>query len=554
MLGHRHRRGDLAHRRTRQLPRGRWVIAAAAAVAVAALAAGCGGGSEVSNGNADADVGTVPDAAKEVFAKAPYETARWSYRVEDLDSGDVSLERDGGVMAQTGSTAKLFTIASAYGTLGTDHEIKTPVYALGSRDGSTLDGELVLVGMGDPTLGGRGGTEGRVDFEALDAVYASTLPGTEATEDDPLAGLTQLAAEVKKSGLEAVSDVVVDDRLFDPFAAQGGTVVPIFVADNQVTITVTPTEPGQPAKAKLSPETDLYDIQVDVATVDGIGEPENPFSGKEIETEPDPDDPNKATVTGTIAADVDPTLTAFVVPDPAEFARALFIQELEAEGVEVGARATAENNETGLPKPGGYSKSDLAASYTSPPLSEFGRMILNTSYNDGANDVLCLLAIEAGSKTCTDGLSTIRELIDEAGIEKARVALVDGQGGDPASVTPEAIVAWVRWTTEQEWGETFEQSMPVLGVSGTLKEGEEDSPARGKVAAKPGTSVHPLPDSSELFVLTEGLAGFLDTDDGAKLFSVYTGGAVFPNGLQGVLDVGADVNAVAAAFQQAGGG
>ena len=56
--------------------------------------------------------------------------------MEDLETGEVSLAKDAGVMAQTGSTAKLFTIGSAYETFGPDHTITTPVYGLGSREGA----------------------------------------------------------------------------------------------------------------------------------------------------------------------------------------------------------------------------------------------------------------------------------------------------------------------------------------------------------------------------------------------------------------------------------
>ncbi|MBV9326248.1 MAG: hypothetical protein JO352_20995 [Chloroflexi bacterium] len=43
-------------------------------------------------------------------------------------------------------------------------------------------------------------------------------------------------------------------------------------------------------------------------------------------------------------------------------------------------------------------------------------MILTTSYNTGANAVLCLLAVHAGSTDCLDGLPVIRALTDRAGI------------------------------------------------------------------------------------------------------------------------------------------
>ena len=53
-----------------------------------------------------------------------------------------------------------------------------------------------------------------------------------------------------------------------------------------------------------------------------------------------------------------------------------------------------------------------------------------------------------------------------------------------------------------------------------------------------------------LFVTTQGLAGFIETDDGKQIFSVYVSGAVFDEILGGLFEVGADVADVAAAIQR----
>ena len=507
-------------------------LAAGAAAIALVLLGGCGGDSGEE----------APAAAQEIFDEEPYASARWGYRVEDLDGGDPSIAAGDDLMVGTGSSAKLFTLGTVYEDLGPRRRLETPVYE--------LDGDLVLVGSGDLALGGRNALEGRFDFEPIDKVYANEIPGAALPPGDPLAGLEDLARQVADAGIESVGDVRVDDRLFEPFEAQGGTVTPVFVNDNQVNVVMTPTRPGRPVEVETFPETDLFEIEVDVKTVPGEGEGDT--AGQQIQVEQDPDEPSSATISGSLERGAEPAVRALVVPDPAAFARALFIAELSEAGVEVEASADAPNRLDGLPDVDSYGDSAArkVAALSSPELGVLGTMILSTSYNDGANTMLCLLAVEAGSQTCTDGLTTINDLIAAAdGVDPAEVALLDGQGGDPASVTPRAMNAWLAWSQDRPWGPVLADGLPILGETGVLAVVGQDSPARGKVAAKTATSVHPLPPDGRIFVLSEGLAGFLETEEGRKVFSVYVSGGLFDD-FNGLFEVGEDVAAVAAAFQQ----
>lgn len=512
------------------------------------LLAGCGGDDERATEGAgsgrDARVGTVPDAALEVMDKDAYVNARWTYRVQDVGADEPTLAAADGVMVVLGSTTKLFTIGSLYEKLGPKHTISTPVYRVGD--------ELVLVAQGDIAMGGRGAIDGEFRSAPIDKVYANAIPGASVPKGDPLAGLRSLARQVADAGVENVADVKIDDRLFQPFdtgGTGGGAVTPIVVNDNQVDIVMTPTEPGQPVDVEIRPDPGLYDIAVDVKTVKGSGDGEG--AGQDLDLTPG-DDPNSLTVSGTLEAGADPAVRSFIPPDTARFARALFVEALERAGVAVAAAPGAPNDLGGLPAVDAYPKDDEVASLTSPPIEKLGSMILTTSYNQGADAMLCLIALADKSDDCLDGLKTVNGLVERAGIEPASVAIVDGHGSDPGSATPRAVNEWLQWTTERPWGDVLEAGLPVLGETGSLALSGTDSPARGKVAAKTGTSVHPIPPEGRLFVNTQGLAGFLDTADGKKVFAVYVNGGMFDDILPGLFAVGDDVADVAAAFQQHG--
>ena len=74
----------------------------------------------------------------------------------DSASGRVKRSLRGAEMFLPGSSAKLFSVSAVWKILGPDTRFTTPVYILGSRKGERVEGDLVLVGSGDLTLGGYG--------------------------------------------------------------------------------------------------------------------------------------------------------------------------------------------------------------------------------------------------------------------------------------------------------------------------------------------------------------------------------------------------------------
>ncbi|MPY92217.1 MAG: D-alanyl-D-alanine carboxypeptidase/D-alanyl-D-alanine-endopeptidase [Acidimicrobiia bacterium] len=454
-----------------------------------------------------------------------------------------------GEFVLTASTAKGFTVGSVYAELGTDATLTTPVYVTSPAVDGVVDGDLVMVASGDLAMGGRGAMSGRVDhtFNAttIDHVYGNVAPNAALVPDDPLAGLDDLAAQVAASGITQVGgDVTVDTRIWDTFEGQEGPVPSIYINDNILDITVTATEVGELASTGTRPETQAITVTSTVTTTDAS-------TPTALQVTPGPDDPTSVEVSGTIAAGTS-QLTIYRVPDAANWARTLFIEALARAGVGVTAAAVGPNDEATLPAKDSYPADQLVASLTSPPLSEFGSMILETSYNTGANALMCLMAASAGSEDCIDGLKTVHEKIDEAGLVADDIVLLDGQGADPASTTPEQMAGWMAWAQAQPWGPDFVAGQPVLGVSGSLASVGQDSPAKGKVAAKTGTSVAMDPTTGRLFYGVQGLAGYITTDQGRNLvFGLSMSGATYPDLATGLHDAGADVAGVAAAFQQA---
>jgi D-alanyl-D-alanine carboxypeptidase len=154
-------------------------------------------------------------AITRIMDRPQYANARWGLLQVDAGSGRVRQSLRGAEMFLPGSSAKLFSVSAVWKILGPDTRFTTPVHFLGSRKGGRVEGDLVLVGSGDLTLGGRTKPDGSVDWTNTDHGDANAIPGATLTAEAPLAGIKELARQVRASGItEVQGNVVIDDRLF----------------------------------------------------------------------------------------------------------------------------------------------------------------------------------------------------------------------------------------------------------------------------------------------------------------------------------------------------
>ncbi|MBO5444813.1 MAG: D-alanyl-D-alanine carboxypeptidase [Muribaculaceae bacterium] len=73
--------------------------------------------------------------------------------IQDLATGKTLVSHNAGKSLLPASVMKTVTIAALLSEEGTDRRFHTPVYLDGKVKGDVLDGDLVIVGSGDPTLG-----------------------------------------------------------------------------------------------------------------------------------------------------------------------------------------------------------------------------------------------------------------------------------------------------------------------------------------------------------------------------------------------------------------
>ncbi|MGC4907100.1 D-alanyl-D-alanine carboxypeptidase/D-alanyl-D-alanine endopeptidase [Streptomyces cyaneofuscatus] len=489
--------------------------------------------------------GRLDPRITEIMRKPDYPNAQWGLLQQDPESGRVVHSRFAEQFFIPGSVAKLFGTSGAWDTLGGDHRFRTPVYAVGERRGSTLDGDLGLVAQGDLTMGGRTRPDGTVDYTDLDHTYANDFPGATLTPQDPLAGIDQLAQQVRRSGITRVEgDVIVDDRLFRPEPVFDPTPTPLIINDNLIDLLTTPgARPGAPARLDWRPKVSPYRVTSTVRTV-APGKP----TDIEVTTS---GDGTRIQLSGTIAAGSAPALKVSPIADPAAFGRTALIEALGRAGVEVTAKPTGANPVGRLP--GSYEGRPRVALFTSPPYAQYAKLIFKVSHNLGGNLAICLMAVASGSKDCMDGFPVLAGFLDRAGVDRKQVQLLDGRGGNPVDrTTPKAVVQLLSYWHRTPEAAVFRNALPILGVDGLLADNCTDCPARGKVFAKTGAAVGLDALNNRLAVGAITIAGYLDKGNGRfdAFFAGVNGASTPTTDVNGVLDIADDLAMISAYLQE----
>jgi D-alanyl-D-alanine carboxypeptidase/D-alanyl-D-alanine-endopeptidase (penicillin-binding protein 4) len=482
-----------------------------------------------------------------VLKRPEYRNARWGILAVNSTTGKVVHELNSEELFAPASVTKLFSCAAAWFELGPDHRFETPVYYRGTLADGTLKGDLILVGKGDLTLGGRTDRSGKMAFSNDDHIYASaSSTGTAVTDTNPLAGLEDLAGQVKAAGINSVTgDVLVDERLFERARGSGSgpdVLSPVVVNDNIVDVIVSPaSKEGEPGTYRLRPQTPFLQIDVQVNTV---------AKGKRVNIVTHNLGSGRYTVRGQIPVGARPAVRICAVDDPGGFARALFIDALRRAGVEVKASVlrppTAE-----LPEEQSYAKLTRVAVLHSPPLSEAIKVTLKVSHNLYASTLPLLLAVKHGKRTLAEGMRLQGKALAKLGVTVGSISLESGAGGGNGDkVSPRVTVELLQALRKRPDWPAFETCLPVLGTDGTLAAVGKDSPARGKVRGKTGTYTDRNLLLGRAHLRAKTLAGTMTTDKGdTVLYAIFINDAPLP-GSAGPLRDARAIGQVAEMIQQ----
>ena len=472
------------------------------------------------------------------MAKTRYASAssKWSLVVMDAKTGALVYALDPDRLAFTGSVRKLFSVATALNSIGPDHRFTTSVHRSGTATPQgALIGDLVLVGGGDLTFGGRAKPDGTLDYSDFDHNEAPAFGGAGLTPQDPLAALNDLARQVRAAGIRNVTgDVLVDDRLFDSFRVPNGNVLisPLSVNENLIDVTVTPgLSVEDPALLDWRPKVSGFTVAGSSATTASGSAADLFVSGDSLG--------NiglsclgvpgcrglvssaKSPAAGTIPVGYQAPLigtSQFVgvlrAEDPPTLARIAFIDALARAGVNVNAPVVAKNQADRSPPGETLGASTLLAAYVSPPYLEYARLILKVSLNTGANLSLMHVGLSQGARTRETALAAERRLlVDDLGLDPAGFDFpTNGSGSPDSRASARTTAKLAAAMTKRPGYAAYRQGLPLLGVDGSLAAIGRSVVGKEHIAAKSGATV-----DAEGNMAAISMAGYIDAKSGRAL-------------------------------------
>jgi D-alanyl-D-alanine carboxypeptidase/D-alanyl-D-alanine-endopeptidase (penicillin-binding protein 4) len=386
------------------------------------------------------------------------------------------------------SNLKIVTLAVAAERLGWAYTFETRLVATGPISDGALEGDLVVVGYGDPSV------------------------GLEGTGNDPF---DVWAERLKASGILAIHGRIIgDDNTFDEetlgpgwawdylgdgYAAGSGA---LQLNENVVFVTVSPGQAaGASASVSISTDYSGLEIRNDLKT-SATG------TLTAITTRRLPGSP-RLELRGTVALGSAPSVHRVSVDNPTQFFVNALRAKLVAHGIEVEGPALDIDD---LPTPPSRDAGTLLVTYRSPPLSALAVRMMKASQNLYAETFLKAMGAEMGMPSVAGGREAVRSTLESWSITPAGLIMIDGSGLSRYNlVTPESLVALLTRVdrTEQLRG-PFEDALPVAGKDGTLEGRMKNTAAANNARAKTGAIAN-----------ARSLSGYVRTTSGEPLvFSI----------------------------------
>ncbi len=410
---------------------------------------------------------TIPELwnqIDDIFNDPNFNNANWGVVIQSLETGEYFYKRNEEKLFMPASNQKLFTTAAGLYLLSPEYKFRTDIYTTGELDGTILKGDLIVRGGGDPTISGR--------------FY----------NNDLLKVFNDWADSLLAYGIDEINgNIIGDDSAFDNVTLGSGwawdyetywyaaPISAISFNDNCIDITIAPGEPGKIASIVLSPNTRYVTVVNNIITghKDSI---ENISFIRERGT-------NIIYLSGSIPEFGESRKIYVTVNNPAQFAMVVFKEILERKGIIIHGYAVDIDDIT-VEKD--YLTSIPVLQHFSTPLTNIIKVINKNSQNLFAELLLKTIGYEkSGFGTIQNGVTALKELLAEMGINPENLIIADGSGLSRLNlVTPKQITTLLSYIYRSNYFIPFFNSLPIAGIDGSLgtrmKKNRVENNARAK--------------------------------------------------------------------------
>jgi len=396
------------------------------------------------------------------FVNAPnMKRANISLLVKDIKTGEIVMQHRADKVTIPASTTKLVTTATALELLGPDFSFETKLQYDGTIKDGVLNGNIYILGSGDPTLGS--------------AFMGDSL------------FLDKWVAAVKQLDINKINGAIIGDaRLFNTegvaprwswedmgnYYAAGAYGISIydntyklFLSSGAVGSTpeIIRTEPNMP-DLKFKLYLKAAETNEDSAYFYGA-----PFS-------------NDRSIYGTIPANKKEFVIKGDIPNPPLYAAQTFSKKLKESGIQIAGNASTIASDS-------LSKT-VFFTEVSPPLKEIITNINNISNNHYAEHLFrCLSLQKATQASINNSVSVTKDFWKNKGLDVSGLIINDGCGLSPSdAISASFFVDLLLYEkTKSTNSADFISSLPIAGQSGTIKKLLKGTELEGKVQAKSGS-------------------------------------------------------------------
>jgi D-alanyl-D-alanine carboxypeptidase/D-alanyl-D-alanine-endopeptidase (penicillin-binding protein 4) len=432
-----------------------------------------------------------------IFSTPTVDHGVWAVAVHSLKSGETLYSSNAYRLEVPASNQKVLTTAVAAERLGWDYRYTTQLLANGPIVDGTLNGDLIVVANGDPTINPRHAER----WTAFDD-WARQLAGR---------------------GVRVITGHLIgDDNAFaepgwglgwswDDFAlGYGAPVSALQYYENQVEVLVGPgLEANRPAIVSVSPPGSGLTIDNQVITA-----PAGTDNRLAIERIPGS---NVLTVRGQVAVGAPAMRDTAAVPNPTTFYLNALREALSRHGIVVGGSAIDIDD---VHSAQDRSKATLLLEDRSAPLFDIVDVTNKWSRNIYAETLLRSLSPAEAPATTEAGLKALAETLGQWGVSSDYYLARDGSGLSRYDyLSPNALIGVLTYMwRHHDLAGNFRSSLPVAGVSGSLANRMKGTAGEARVWAKTGSMSQ-----------VRSLAGYVETIDGEPLvFSFLVNGFRVP--------------------------
>ncbi len=405
----------------------------------------------------------------------------WGIVVHSLARDERLYERNPGTLLVPASALKIVSAATAAEAVGWDFRFETTLRATGDIVDGTLYGDLLVVGSGDPAIGGRAGDDLGAWVHALKSQGIRRIAGRVIGDDD--------AVEEPRPQLAWAWD--------DLGYTTGAIFGALNLGENRMVVTVSPgASSGAPTTLGVEPHAAYRPLANRTVTV-AAG------AMQFLWPEQRPGD-MFLTIAGSIPAGAPPARLSVSTGNPTFWFASALRNRLLAGGIDVTGEAFDIDDVTPTP---GRDRAMVLYTYTSHPLAEMVQALLKDSINLYAEAALRLNAAPGTFPTNDAALDGLRARLAAWGVPADAQQIVDGSGLSRRNVvSAEALLLVLRRMAAEGSASPFVAGLPIAGTDGSLSNRMSGTAAQGNVRAKTGTMSN-----------IRSLAGYVTTRDGEPL-------------------------------------